>query len=102
MYWSDLIDLLRATILGVAQVCNGSVGAAVILVSLAIRLALLPLTLRLARRAREHQRRLGELKPELDRIQRRYANDPAGLWRETAKVYRKHGINPIDGRGMLG
>jgi YidC/Oxa1 family membrane protein insertase len=74
----------------------------VILVSLAIRLALLPLTLRLARRAREHQRRLSELKPELDRIQRRYAKDPAALWRETAAVYQKHGVSPVDGRGMLG
>lgn len=102
MFWSDLIDVLRATILGLAQVCNGSVGTAVILVSLAIRLALLPLTLHLARRAREHQRRLNALKPELDRIQRRYAKDPAALWRETAALYRRRGVKPIDGRGMLG
>ena len=102
MFWSDLIDVLRATILGVAQVCNGSVGVAVILVSLAVRLALLPLTLRLARRARDHQRRLSALKPLLERIQRRYANDPAGLWRETGRVYRNGGVSPIDGRGMLG
>ena len=102
MFWSDLVDLLRATILGVAQVCNGSVGAAVILVSFAIRLALLPLTLRLARRAREHQRRLSELQPELERVQRRYAKDPAALWRKTAAVYRRHGVKPVDGRGMLG
>jgi YidC/Oxa1 family membrane protein insertase len=102
MFWSDLVDLLRAVILGVAQVCNGSVGAAVILVSLAIRLALLPLTLRLARRAREHQRRLRELQPELERVQRRYAKDPAVMWRETAALYRRHGVKPIDGRGLLG
>ena len=102
MFWSDLVDLLRATILGVAQVCNGSVGAAVILVSFAVRLALLPLTLRLARRAREHQRRLSELQPELERVQRRYAKDPAALWRKTAAVYRRHGVKPVDGRGMLG
>jgi YidC/Oxa1 family membrane protein insertase len=78
MFWTDVVDVLRAIIFGVAHVCNGSVGVAVILVSLAIRLALLPLTLRLARRAREHQRRLNELRPELERLQRRYANDPAG------------------------
>ena len=102
MFWSDVIDLLRATMLGVAQVCNGSIGAAVILVSLAIRLTLLPLTLRLARRARAHQRRLAELKPELDRMQRRYANDPSALWRETAALYRKRGVSPVDGRGMFG
>ena len=102
MFWSDLIDLLRATILGVAQVSNGSIGVAVIIVSFAIRLALLPLTLHLARRGRAHQRRLLELKPELDRVQRRYANDPDRLWRETAAVYRKHNVSPLDVRGMFG
>lgn len=102
MFWSDVIDLLRATILGAAQVCNGSVGVAVILVSFAIRLALLPLTLRLARRARDHQRRLAELKPKLERVQHRYANDPARLWRETARVYRNGGVSPVDSGGMLG
>ena len=102
MFWSDLIDVLRATILGVAQVCNGSVGAAVILVSLAVRLALLPLTLHLARRARDHRRRVEALRPKLERVQRRYANDQAAMWRETARVYRRAGVKPIDVRGMLG
>jgi YidC/Oxa1 family membrane protein insertase len=102
MFWSDLVDLLRAAIMGVAQVCNGSVGVAVILVSLAIRLALLPLTLHLARRAKEHQRRLRELRPALERIQRRYANDPAGLFRETSAFYRNRNVKPFDGGGVLG
>lgn len=102
MPWSDIIDMLRALIFGVAQVCNGSVGVAVILVSLTIRLALLPLTLRLARRAREHQRRLRELQPELERLRRRYANDPAGLMRETASFFRLRGVKQVDSTGLLG
>lgn len=102
MFWSDLIDVLRAAILGVAQVCNGSVGAAVILVSLAIRLALLPLTLRLARRAREHQRRIRELRPELERVRRRYAADPAAMLRETQAFYRRRNIKQVDPAGFLG
>jgi YidC/Oxa1 family membrane protein insertase len=102
MFWSDVIDLLRALIFGVAHVCNGSVGVAVILVSFTIRLALLPLTLRLARRAREHQRRLKELQPELERLQRRYAKDPAALWRETLRLYRRRGVKQVDSAGLLG
>ncbi len=102
MFWSDLVDLLRALIFGVAHVCNGSVGVAVILVSFTIRLALLPLTLRLARRAREHQRRLKELQPELERLQRRYAKDPATLWRETLRLYRRRGVKHVDSAGLLG
>lgn len=102
MLWSEVIDLLRALIFGVAHVCNGSVGVAVILVSFAIRLALLPLTLRLARRARDHQRRMAELKPELERLQKRYANDPAALWRETAKFYQVRGVKQVDPAGLWG
>jgi YidC/Oxa1 family membrane protein insertase len=102
MVWSETIDLLRATILGLAQVCNGSVGVAVILVSFAIRLALLPLTLRLARRAREHQGRLRELRPELERMQRRYANDPVAMLRETQAFYRRRNVRQVDPAGFLG
>lgn len=102
MFWSDVVDLLRALIFGVAHVCNGSVGVAVILVSLAIRLALLPLTLRLARRAAAHRERLQELQPEVERLQRRYPNDPAALWRETAAFYRRRGVKQVDLAGMLG
>ena len=102
MFWSELVDLLRALILSVAQVCNGSVGVAVILVSFAIRLALLPLTLRLARRARDHQRRLRELKPQLERMQRRYANDPVAMLRETQAFYRRRNVKQVDPAGLLG
>ena len=102
MFWSDVIDMLRALIFSVAHVCNGSVGVAVILVSLTIRLALLPLTLKLARRAREHARKLRELKPALDRLNKRYAKDPAALWRETSRLYQRRGVTPVDTAGMLG
>ena len=102
MLWSDLVDTLRALIFGVAHVCNGSVGVAVVLVSLTIRLALLPLTLRLARRAREHQQRLRDLKPALDRLKKRYANDPAAQMRETAAFFRRRGVKQVDSAGILG
>ena len=102
MFWSDVIELLRALIFSVAQVCNGSVGAAVFLVSLAIRLALLPLTLRLARRARAHRQRLEELKPELERLQRKFADDPSTMWRETSRLYQRRGVKPMDSAGLIG
>ena len=102
MLWSEAIDLLRVLIFSVAHVCNGSIGVAVIVVSLVIRLALLPLTLRLARRAAAHRRRLLEMQPEIERLQRRYAKDPAALWRETAALYRRRGVKQVDLGGMLG
>ena len=102
MLWSDVVELLRALIFGVAHVFNGSVGVAVILVSLTIRLALLPLTLRLARRAREQQRRIRELRPEVERLQRRFAKDPARLLTETQAFYRRRGVKQLDPAVLLG
>ena len=50
----------------------------------------------------DHRRRLDELKPEVERLQRRYANDPGTLWRETAKFYRVRGVKPVDSAGLFG
>ena len=100
--WANVVELLRATIFGAAHVCGGSLGAGILLVSAAIRLALLPLTLRLARRAREQQMRLAALQPEIDAIKRRYESDPAGLMREMRALHANHGIKLITPSGFVG
>jgi YidC/Oxa1 family membrane protein insertase len=100
--WSSFVELLRAAIFGAAHVCGGSLGSGILLVSAAIRLALLPLTLRLARRAREQQARLAALKPELEALQRRYANDPRRLMTEQLALQRKHGITLVTPSGFVG
>jgi YidC/Oxa1 family membrane protein insertase len=102
MLWTALIDMLCAGILSLTQVLNGSLGLAVCMLSLALRLLLLPLTLRLARRALVHQRRLLAFQPEVDRLRTRYANDPARQLRETMAFYERRGINPTDPAGVIG
>lgn len=102
MLWDQAVDVLRAVIFSVAHACNGNLGVGVLLVSLGLRIALLPLTMRLARRAMRHQRRLAELGPELAELQRRFASDPAMLWRETAALHRRHGVKPFDPAMLLG
>jgi YidC/Oxa1 family membrane protein insertase len=96
------VELLRAVIFAVAHLCNGSLGLAVCIVSIALRLALLPLTLRLARRALAHQRRILELKPQIDRLKKRYESDPVALLNKTSALYEKNGIKMIDPAGMWG
>jgi YidC/Oxa1 family membrane protein insertase len=102
MVWNQLVDLLRAAIFSLAHACNGSLGLAVCLVSLALRLLLLPLSVRLARRALAHQRRVLALKPELDRLRDVHSGDPAALWRETSALYKRHGLKPVDASGVAG
>lgn len=94
-------DLVRALLFAVAHVTGGSFGVSILLVSTVLRLALLPLTIRMARRVRDHQETLKRLEPELARIRRRHARDQQRLVEETVALHRKHGIGLVP-RGTLG
>ena len=100
--WAAFVELLRATIFGAAHVCGGSLGAGIFLVSALVRLALLPLTLRLARISRQQQLKFATLKPQLDALQKRYANDPQRLFRETRALQAKHGIKLVRPSSFVG
>ena len=100
--WDSFVDLLRAVIVSVAQLCGGSLGGGIILVSAGIRLALLPLTLRLARRARAQQARIAALRPEIEALQRQYANDRQRLMREVRDLYAAHDIKLLTPDGLIG
>ena len=100
--WAGFVELLRAAIFAAAHVCGGSIGGGILLVSAGVRLALLPLTLHLARRAREQQAKLAALSAELDALQRQYASDPGRLIRETQALHAKHGIRLSTPSGLLG
>lgn len=102
MPWAHIIDALQAAIFSLAHFSGGSLGLAVIALSLAIRLTLLPMTVRLARRALAHQRRLTALQPEVAQLRRRYANDPQAQWRETAALYEHRGVKPVDPANLIG
>ena len=100
--WAGFVELLRAAIFSAAHVCGGSLGGGILLVSAGVRLALLPLTLRLARSARAQQAKLAALQPEIEALQRRFANDPGRLIRETRALHAKHGIRLLTPSGLLG
>jgi YidC/Oxa1 family membrane protein insertase len=90
--WSAFVELLRATIFTAAHLFGGNLGAGIILVSAAVRLALLPLTLRVARQMRAQQLKLASLQPQLEKLQARHAKDPAQLLRKTQELHAQHGI----------
>jgi YidC/Oxa1 family membrane protein insertase len=100
--WSGFVELLRAAIFAAAHVSCGSLGGGILLVSAGVRLALLPLTLRLARRARDQQAKLATLLPELQALQTRYANDPVRVMRETRALQAKHGSRLLTPSGLVG
>ena len=100
--WDSFVEILRATIFSVAHLCGGSLGAGIIVVSAGVRLALLPLTLRLARRARDQQARIAALRPQLEALQKRHANDPRRLMAETQALYAANGISFLHPSTLVG
>ena len=93
--WSSLIDVLRVLLFALAHVCGGSLGGGIVALSLIVRIALLPYTLRLATRMRAHQAALQKLAPDIEKLRGRYASDPARLARETRSLYADHGLSML-------
>jgi len=99
--WDRFVMFLVAALFSLAQT-YGSLGLAIIMLSFSVRLALLPLTLRMARRAQERQAKLLELGPMIHQLRAKYRADPQRLKAELITLYRQHDCSPIDGKGFLG
>lgn len=95
-------DAILALIVYLAQQFGGSTGWAIVTLSLSIRVALLPLTLRLSRRAIRNQEIARALQPEIEALKKRFEKKPERLFEEIGKVYRKHGYSPFDLPAMVG
>lgn len=65
----------------------------VILGTLLLRLAILPLSLRSAKTQQLNQVRIQALKPELDQLKQRYGDDGKRLAQETMALYRRRGVS---------
>ena len=68
-------------------------GLAIIIFTIIVRAAMVPLTLKQYKSTAEMQK----VQPLLQEIQRKYANDKQKLNEETMKLYQEHKINPAGG-----
>jgi YidC/Oxa1 family membrane protein insertase len=100
--WSEFVDLLREAIFAYAQMSNGNLGYGIMAVTFLARLALMPLTLRLARSAAIQQEAMRRLKPELDAARATFKDDPAGLARETQRILAREGVSMFPALGCVG
>ncbi|MCP4606431.1 MAG: membrane protein insertase YidC [Proteobacteria bacterium] len=83
--------LLRLLIIFQSFVVNW--GLAIILLTIALKTALMPL----AHRSLKASERIKTLKPELDRINEKFKNDAQGKQQATMALYKKHKVNPLAG-----
>ncbi|MEM7347074.1 MAG: membrane protein insertase YidC [Chloroflexota bacterium] len=70
-----------------------SFGFAIILFTVAVRLATFPLNMQQIKSSKAMQ----ALQPEMKALQEKYKNDREALAQEQMKLYREHGVNPLGG-----
>ncbi|MDP3997229.1 MAG: YidC/Oxa1 family membrane protein insertase [bacterium] len=76
---------------------NHSVGFAILLVTLIVRLILLPSALHQAKMARRNQDKMQSLQKELKKIKEQHKEDKTKQAEATMRLYRQAGINPASG-----
>jgi membrane protein insertase Oxa1/YidC/SpoIIIJ len=101
MLWSNLIDVLRGSLFVLAHWFGGSFGAAILVASALMRIALFPVTPGATRRRLLREQKLRELAPELADIKRRHADKPDLLFAATQRAHEAHGVPMFDPRAAL-
>jgi YidC/Oxa1 family membrane protein insertase len=97
--WSGLLQEILHTL-----AVNWGLGAglAVIVLTMAVRVSLLPLTWSLAYRGAVRQAKMAKLAPALLLIRQRLAHDPHEQMQKARELYRQHGLSVADGKSLLG
>ena len=72
---------------------TGSLGLGIILLTLVIRLILIPFTLP----SMKMQVKMRDLQPELNKLKAKYKNDKAGLQKAQMALFQQHKVNPASG-----
>lgn len=96
--WRPLFNLL----VGFTSLIPGHyMWVSIVLVTLVVRLILLPLSLKQARQTQKSQSKMADLQEELKRIQKQHEGDRQKQAAATMALYRKAGVNPASGCLLL-
>jgi len=87
-----LIEVCAAILIFFYNIVH-SYGMAIILLTILVRVVLLPLTIKQTRSMQEMQK----LQPKLKELQEKYKNNKEKLQEEMMKFYSKHKVNPFGG-----
>lgn len=91
---------------GVASFLGGNYGLSIVVVTLIVRLALMPLMLKQSKNSYQMRDKMALIKPEMEAIQAKYKGkkdkeSQQKLQQETMQLYQKHNFNPLTSMGCL-
>ena len=87
------LPLYNALVLILSVVPGANVGVAIILLTLVVRGALLPLS----HKSVTSQAKMRSLAPHLEKLKEKHKDDKQEQARKTMELYKEHGINPFSG-----
>jgi YidC/Oxa1 family membrane protein insertase len=91
-FWDQFLGLVFGALLAIQQVV-GDWGMSIILLTIAVRILLLPLTWKQTKAMVELQR----IQPKLKELQEKYKDDKEKYQEETLKFYQENKVNPLGG-----
>lgn len=98
LYTEALFRPLFNLLVGITNTIPGhNVGLAIIVVTIIVRLILLPPALQQARNMHKNQEKMRELSKDLEAIKKKHKDDKTKQAQETMELYRRAGINPASG-----
>ncbi len=93
MFNTILYQPLLSILTFLTTIFGGSLGFAIIALTILIRTVLIPLSLPALKSAKK----LKDLKPHLDNLKKKHAKDAKRLQQEQLNLYKEHGVNPAAG-----
>jgi YidC/Oxa1 family membrane protein insertase len=91
-WWSPISRVMLSVLVSVHRFLR-SWGVAIIALTLLVKLLTYPLTQKSMRSGKE----MAKLKPEIEKLQKRYKDDKQRLNMEMMNLYKTHGVNPLGG-----
>lgn len=100
-WWGTIVEFVQSVILSTGAAAGDGAAAGILLVTLGMRLVLIPIMLPFARRSRNHSDTVRRLRPELDELKVRFKKEPEALQKEMSALHARHGIGLVDGSGLI-
>jgi YidC/Oxa1 family membrane protein insertase len=86
-----ILDPVLNGLIALSQMLWGNFGLAIIVLTIVVRIILMPLTYKQTQSTKAMQ----SLQPKLQEIQKKYARDQKKLQQEMMRLYKEAGINPL-------
>ncbi len=92
-WWDKVVYPVSVTLDWFADLLWGQYGLSIMIVTIIVRLIILPLSLKQYRSSKQMQ----AIQPELKKLKEKYKNDTKKQQEETMKLFQQHGVNPLAG-----